>query len=295
MKKILLIINPNSGKLKSKNILFDIVNTMAENDCLVTVRITQKQGDATDFAKEACDCGLFDQIVCSGGDGTLNETVSGIVRSKSRLPLGYIPSGSTNDYAKSMRISPDVIESARCAVNGERHPIDIGIINGKHFNYIASFGVFTAVSYNTSRNLKKVFGHLAYVLSGIKDIAKIKSCHAIIEYEDKTIEGDYIFGAMANTTSVGGMVHIKEALVEFNDGLYEICFVKKPKGPGELLKIISGALHSDFSSECFEAFKANKLKITVPNETAWSLDGEKFVSGETLEFEVIKSAVELIF
>ena len=295
MKRVLLIINPNSGKLKGKNMLFDIINTMSCNDCLVTVKITQKSGDATDFATAACDSGMFDQIVCSGGDGTLNETVSGIVKAQHRLPLGYIPSGSTNDYAKSMGIPFDIHESTLRAVNGELHPIDIGIFNGKHFNYIASFGVFTAVSYNTPRSMKKVLGHLAYVLAGIKDIAKIKSRHAKIECDGKVYEGDYIFGALANTTSIGGMVHIKETLVEFNDGLFEVCFVKKPKGPGELMKIISGAMHSDFSSDLFEAFKASKLKITVPKDTAWSLDGEKFISEPEFDFEVLKSAIEIVF
>lgn len=295
MKRVLLIINPSSGKLKSKNMLFDIVNIMSQNDCLVTVRITQKAGDAAEFAAEGCNSGMFDRIVCSGGDGTLNETVSGIVKADKKIPLGYIPSGSTNDYAKSIGLSTDIKESALRSINGELHPIDIGVFGGRYFNYIASFGVFTAVSYNTPRSMKKILGHLAYVLAGIKDIAKIKSCHAKVECDGKVYEGDYIFGALANTTSIGGMVHIKETLVEFNDGLFEVCFVKKPKGPGDLLKIISGALHSDYSSECFDAFQAQKLKITVPDNTPWSLDGEKHISESEIDFEVIKSAIEIVF
>ncbi|MBQ4527270.1 MAG: diacylglycerol kinase family lipid kinase [Clostridia bacterium] len=295
MKNVLLIINPNSGKLKGKTMLFDIINIMSQNDCQVTVKITQKAGDATTFASEACLSNMYDIIVCSGGDGTLNETVSGIAGVNGNIGLGYIPSGSTNDYAKSMGLSQDIKEATLRAINGESHPTDIGCLNGTYFNYIASFGVFTAVSYNTSRNMKKLLGHLAYVLAGIKDIAKIKSCHAIIEHDGEIYEDDYIFGALANTTSIGGLVHIKETLVEFNDGLFEVCFVKKPKGPSDLIRIIMGALNSDFSCDCFESFKASKLNIKVPENTTWSLDGERYIGESNLNFEVIKSAINIIF
>lgn len=294
MKEVLLIINPNSGKLKNKSMLFDIINTMTQNDCTVTVRITQRIGDATLYACEACNSDRYDIIVCSGGDGTLNEVTSGIASCEKKLPLGYIPSGSTNDYARSIGISSDIRTAARNAVCGELHTIDMGKINERYFNYIASFGAFTSVSYSAPQSLKKLLGHTAYVLEGIKDIAKIKSRHIRFECDDQIYDDNYIFGAVSNTTSIGGIVHIDESLVGLNDGLFEVCLVRKPRNPAELLQIISGALNSDFSGKCFEFFKTDTIKACFEEELPWSLDGEKHVTCGDVSIHIIKDAITLI-
>ncbi len=294
MKNIFLIINPHSGKYKSQSMLFDIISIMSEHDYIVTTRITQKQGDARSFAIEACNSGLYDLIVCSGGDGTLNETVDGIYTSGKAIPLGYIPSGSTNDYARSLGISADYKEATLRCVMGDPHPLDIGRMDNRHFNYIASFGMFTAVSYTTPQSVKKLLGHMAYVLAGMKDITKIKSTHARFILEDKVLEGDYIFGAIANTTSIGGVVHLKESFVEFNDGLFEVCLVKMPKNPADLMKITMGALSSDFSYENFEYCKTSSVKIEFEDDVSWSLDGEQYVSNSSVCVEVIPSAVTIM-
>lgn len=293
MKRVLLIINPHSGKLKNKSMLFDIINIMSEHGCIVTTRITNKTGDAKNFAKQGGESGEYDLVVCSGGDGTLSETVAGIIDSVANLPIGYIPSGSTNDYAKSMGIPSDMIEAAELAVSGREHSIDIGMINGSYFNYIASFGALTSVSYSAPQSLKNMLGHMAYVLAGIKDLANIRSTHVRIESEDNVYEDDYIFGAVTNSTSIGGIVKIDDELVEFNDGLFEVCLVKKPKNPADLTRIVMGALNSDFGSDCYEFFKASNLTIEMEDGIDWSLDGEKYKGSAKTEIKVLKSAVKL--
>ena len=294
MKNIMLIVNPNSGKSKPKSMLFEIIGTLSQKDCLVTTLITQKEGDAIDFALFACEEKKYDMTICCGGDGTLSETISGIMKSTAPLPLGYIPCGSTNDYAKSLGISEDYVEAAMRAVDGQVYPVDIGIINGRHFNYIASFGLFTSVSYNASRNLKSMLGHTAYVLEGTKELTKIKTNHVRIETETGIYEDDYIFGAVANSTSIGGIVKLDETLVSFNDGVFEICLVKKPKNPADLVNIIRGMMNSDFTFDCFEFFRASSLKITAPDDMAWSLDGEKAEPGSDIDINIIHSAVNLM-
>lgn len=294
MKSIMLIVNPNSGKSKPKSMLFEIIGALSQKDCMVTTLITQKEGDAKDFALFACEDKKYDMIICCGGDGTLSETISGIMKSTAPLPLGYIPCGSTNDYAKSLGISEDYVEAAMRAVDGQVYPVDIGIINGRHFNYIASFGLFTSVSYNASRNLKSMLGHTAYVLEGTKELTKIKTNHVRIETESGIYEDDYIFGAVANSTSIGGIVKLDETLVSFNDGVFEICLVKKPKNPADLVNIIRGMMNSDFTFDCFEFFRASSLKITAPDDMAWSLDGEKAEPGSDIDINIIHSAVNLM-
>ena len=279
MKSIMLIVNPNSGKSKPKSMLFEIIGALSQKDCLVTTLITQKEGDAVDYALFACEDKKYDMIICCGGDGTLSETISGIMKSENQLPLGYIE---------------DYVEAAMRAVDGQIYPVDIGMINGRHFNYIASFGLFTSVSYNASRNLKSMLGHTAYVLEGTKELTKIKTNHVRIEADSGIYEDDYIFGAVANSTSIGGIVKLDETLVSFNDGVFEICLVKKPKNPADLVNIIRGMMNSDFTFDCFEFFRASSLKITAPHDMAWSLDGEKAEPGSDIDINIIHSAVDLM-
>jgi len=294
LKKVLLILNPKSGKSKSKSTLYEIIDVLQTNGCIVTTRITTKHGDATDYADEACKEGIYDEIIACGGDGTLSEVVAGVIKNENRIPVGYIPRGSTNDYARSFGIPSDLKKAAERAAKGELFPVDIGVINGKSFNYIASFGLFTAVSYSASRTLKSMLGHMAYILAGTKELTKIKSIHAKIETDSGVYEDDYLFGAVANSTSIGGVVKLDETMVSFNDGMFEICLVKKPKKTSEIMRVIRGALKSDFSSDSFEFFKASKIKITTPKDIAWSLDGEKAIPGEDVEVKILNSAVNLV-
>lgn len=294
MKRVMLIVNPHSGRTKPKSMLFEIIDVLSDHDCIVTTRLTREKGDSSKFSYEAALSGDYDLIICCGGDGTLSETISGILKSGKSVPIGYIPCGSTNDYARSLGISSDHVEAARCAVNGKVYPVDIGMINGTHFNYIASFGLFTSVSYSASRNLKSMLGHMAYVLEGTKELTKIKPNHIRIETESGIYEDDYIFGAVANSTSIGGIVKIDETLVSFNDGVFEICLVKMPKNPSDLVKILRGTMNSDFTPDCFEFFRASSLKVIAPVDMPWSLDGEKFMPGSDIKIDIIHSAAELV-
>ncbi len=294
MKRALLILNPMAGRTKPKSMLFEITEALCANDCIVTTRFTSKAGDAVDFAREACSSGLYDLVIACGGDGTLNEVFSGVAKGENRLPVGYIPCGSTNDYARSFGIPTDYVQAAVRAAIGRVQPVDTGCINGRNFNYIASFGLFTAVSYNAPRSLKSMLGHLAYVLEGTKELAKIKSTHAIIKTLDAAYEDDYIFAAVANSTSIGGVVKLDETMVSFNDGVFEVCLVKKPKTPADVLNIIRGVMNSDFTLSPFDFFRAASLDITVPHDLAWSLDGEKDLPGGNVKIDIVPSAVELI-
>lgn len=293
MKNVLLIINPKSGKLKNKSMLFDIIDAINEEGFLVTTRITKQAGDAELFAKEGAQSGSYDTIVCSGGDGTLRETVAGVFSAESLVPIGYIPSGSTNDYARSIGIPSDMREAAKLSVRGIEHFVDLGCIDGTYFNYIASFGAFTSASYNAPQSLKNMIGHTAYVLEGIKDLANIKAISARFESDGKVYEGEYIFGAITNSTSIGGIVKIDNDLVEFNDGLFEVCLMKKPKTPVELTRIVKGAINSDFSADVYDFFKTSNLKIEMESAIDWSIDGEKFSGKKEMEIVVNKSAVRI--
>ncbi len=293
MKNVLLIINPRSGKLKNKSMLFDIIDAISEEGYLATTRITRNVGDAELFAKEGTESGMYDTIVCSGGDGTLRETVSGAYAAGGTVPIGYIPSGSTNDYARSIGIPFEAREAAKLAVLGREHFVDVGQIEGTCFNYVASFGAFTSASYNASQSLKNMIGHTAYVLEGIKDLANIKAIEARFESDGQVYEGEYIFGAVTNSTSIGGIVKIDDNLVEFNDGLFEVCLMKKPKTPMELTRIVRGAINSDFSCDMYEFFKTSNLKIEMKDAIDWSIDGEKYTGKEEMEITVNKSAVKI--
>lgn len=278
-KKALFLLNPTSGKLKAKSALFDVLSVFNGKKIQTTVQLTQGQGHAIQAAKEAYDAG-YDVVICCGGDGTLNETVTGMMQSEQKLPLGYIPAGSTNDFANSMGISTNPVSAAEQISKLSAVPIDIGRFGcDRYFSYIASFGLFTSVSYNTPQAVKNVLGHLAYMLEGIKDLTKIQSHHIVAETQEKTYEGDYIFGAVCNTTSVAGIVKIDSDLVAMNDGLFEVILIKIPKNPVELHRIVMGLTFSDFSDEMFEFFKTEEVSFVTSPSLNWTLDGE-FASAE---------------
>lgn len=273
-KKALLLVNPVSGKLKAKSTLFDMISVLNRENIQTTVQITQGKGHAAQAAMEAGAAG-YHMVICCGGDGTLNETITGMMKAKKKLPLGYIPAGSTNDFASSMGISSNPTEAAEQIAKLSPVPVDIGLFDeNRYFAYIASFGIFTSVSYNTPQATKNVLGHLAYILEGVKDLTNIQSHHVIAETKTKRYKGDYIFGAVCNTTSVAGIVKIAPDLVATNDGLFEVLLIKMPKNPAELHKIVMGLTFSDFSDEIFEFFKSDEIQFFTNPDLGWTLDGE---------------------
>lgn len=226
MKRIYLICNLRSGKASAGNNLAKIIDIFTKAGFEVTVHTTQSRCDGTTKAKYACESG-FDMIVCCGGDGTLNEVISGCMDSQNPLPIGYIPTGSTNDFARSLNIPKNHIEAADAIINGTAESCDIGRIGDRYFTYIAAFGAFTEISYQTAQPVKNVLGHAAYILNGMLNLHKIKASRMRIEYDDCTLEDEFIYGMVTNSTSVAKLLSMPD--MEKDDGLFEVTLIRKPK------------------------------------------------------------------
>lgn len=292
-KKVLLIVNPNSGKKKGKSALFGVLDTFCKAGYEVTVKITAGKGDGKTFAASS---DKYELVACLGGDGTLNEVISGVLSAKSSTPIGYIPTGTTNDFARSMKISFKTDTAAKNIVSGNSVPLDMGIVNGeRYFAYIASFGLFTASSYKTPQAAKNTFGRFAYILEGMSDlIGNFKTHKVKVEADGKVTEDTYIFGAITNSTSIGGVVNLKSDLVNVSDGLFEVILIKNPKNVDELGKIINGLATSNFESNVFDFIKASSLKLTFNEACSFSLDGEEYSPGTELAVENLHKAVEFV-
>ena len=271
-KKMLFIFNPRSGKGQIRTKLLDIIDVFVKGGYEVIVHPTQGPRDGCKMAKEMAS--QVDLIVCSGGDGTLDEIVTGLMEIKAKVPIGYIPAGSTNDFANSLDISKDMVEAARDIVEGQMISLDVGAFNHDTFVYIAAFGLFTDVSYQTSQHLKNILGHLAYVMEGAKRIFDVKTYWMKLEANGETFEGEYIYGMITNSHSVGGFKNLTGTDVEMNDGLFEVTLIKKPKNPLELNEIIASLLNAYDNTEMIVAFKTNALKIESLEKIPWTLDGE---------------------
>ncbi len=292
LKKILLIINPHSGMKRANKYLTDILMIFSEYGYDVNVKLTTGPGDATEYAKKyGKEASL---VVCIGGDGTFNETISGIIASESKTPLGYIPAGSTNDFATSLGISKKPVEAARDIMTGVHTKIDIGMFNDRYFSYIASFGAFTKVSYTTPQSKKNLLGHTAYVLEGLKDLPTIKAEHIRFKIGDKEFDDDYIFGAVCNSTSIGGFAAFDQDVVDLKDGLFEILLVKSPKNLIELNTIIFSANNRDYNNDMVTLISASEAVITASESLSWSLDGERMDGCTEIRMKIIPSALTLV-
>lgn len=291
MGMILLIVNPVAGKLRARTALMDVVEVFSAAGLDVNVKLTQARGDARVFAR-AAKRDVYDRIVCVGGDGTLNETITGAMESGENIALGYVPLGSTNDFAASLGLSKDVGAAAQAALSGEPHLLDVGDFGGlRNFAYIASFGAFTSTSYSTPQYIKNTFGHLAYLLEGVKDIVNIKAYHMSVEADGQHCEGDYIFGAVANSTSIGGIVKLNSEIVDMSDGLFEMCLMKKPMNPNELTMVLTSIMNSDYENRMFDFIHASEIKFTADEPISWSLDGEEAVGGNEIVIRNVHNAI----
>ena len=292
MKNCLLIINPCSGKLKIQNELLDIVKILNENNYCVEVQITLYHNHAREIASKIIN---KDILICSGGDGTLNQVVSGMMDGNINIPLGYIPSGSTNDYANTLGLSFNAKDAIKNIINGSEHLIDVGKFgDSEFFNYVASFGLFTAASYSTPQSAKNVFGNLAYLFSGIADLANIKPRHIRGLVNETLFEDDYILGLILNTTSVGGIVKMNNIDVDLSDGLFEVVLVKNPKDFSEQNRIVQGFLNCDFTDSVFTFAKTNEIEFYLNEPMSWSLDGEEKKTNEYIKIQNIQRRIKLI-
>lgn len=272
MKKLLFVVNGHSGKGQIKNKLLDIIDIMIKEGYHVQVHTTQEREDATKVVREQAK--YYDLVVCSGGDGTLDEAVTGMMQSEVRTPLGYIPAGSTNDFANSLEIPKDMIQAAKTAVLGVPFSCDVGEFNGDYFIYVAAFGIFTDVSYATSQELKNALGHVAYILEGAKRLHTIKSYHMRVEYDGNEIEGDFLLGMITNSTSVGGFKNMTGKDVKLDDGMFEVTLIHKPKNIIELNTIIASLTNLKDETDLIDSFRADSVKFYSDEEIPWTLDGE---------------------
>ncbi len=289
-KRVLLILNPVSGKARGKSALFPITDTLCRAGYTPTVHITSARGDARRVAAEKA--GEFDLIVCFGGDGTLNEVMDGLLSVGSKVPLGYIPAGSTNDFANSLHLKSQPVAALRDVLNGRVDSIDVGSFNGeRHFSYIASFGIFTAASYSVPQTTKNALGHFAYLLEGSKELFTAQSYHVRVKTEEKSCEGEYLFGAVCNSTSVAGLVRLNEGIVDMSDGLFEVILVRQPQNAAELARILNSINTGEFDPHLFDFFHASKAVFHMPHEISWSLDGERAEGGKTVTIANVPHAI----
>ena len=293
MSRLLFIVNPRSGKAQVKNRLLDILDIFTKAGWETMVHITQAPLDAKQKAAEAG--GDVDMVVCSGGDGTLSETISGMMELENPPVLGYIPSGSTNDFASSLHIPSNMRAAAANVMEGTRYPIDIGrFCRERYFVYVAGFGAFTEVSYQTPQDKKNVLGHQAYMLEGVKSLVNLKSYRMKLEAEDFTLEGDFIFGMVTNTISVGGFKGLVTQDVALNDGLFEVLMIRTPKTPLDLSNIINYMFLKEEQTEYVHKFKTSSLRITSEEPVDWVLDGEFGGSHTEVEVENLSRKIEIM-
>lgn len=282
-KKMLFIYNPRAGKAKIRSNLLDIIDIFARADYEVTAYPTQSKGDGIKAVTER-KIGYYDLVVCSGGDGTLDEVVTGMMQCEKKLPIGYVPAGSTNDFANSLHIPKNMIDAAQVIVEGKTFGCDIGTFNDDIFVYIAAFGIFTEVSYETSQDIKNILGHMAYILEGMRRLASVKSYRMQVESEELSIEGEFLFGMVTNSTSVGGFKRITGKYVQLDDGEFEVTLIKKPTNPMELNLIMAALINRNINTDCMYCFKTSALCISSEEEIAWTLDGE--FGGEHKDVEI---------
>lgn len=291
-KKNLIIMNPCSGKKRANRFLTEIIEMFTEAGYMTTVMTTTARGDGTSYAARYAED--FDIITCIGGDGTFNEVVAGLLENEKKVPLGYIPAGSTNDFAVSLGLSADILTAARDIIEGRTMSLDIGSFNGRKFSYVASFGAFTQTSYSTPQNVKNMLGHLAYILEGVTSLTSIKPEHLKIEVDGMIYEDDYIFGAVSNSTSLAGILTISQKYVDMADGLFELLLVKMPKNLIELTEIIYVLTAQKYDSDKLTFINAREFKVWANEDMAWSLDGEYQEGCNEITIKNIYHAVDLM-
>lgn len=292
MKKVLFIINPKSGKGMIRGNLIPILDTFIKAEYDMNVYITQDSGDARRKAREDGD--QFDMLICSGGDGTLDEVISGMMDSNVHCPIGYIPAGSTNDFANSLGLPKNMHAAAEKLVEENEFPCDIGCFNGDYFVYIAAFGLFTDVSYETRQNMKNILGHVAYILEGTKKLGNIKSYHVSLEANENLIDGEFIFGMITNSVSVGGFKNITGKNVQLDDGVFEVTLIRTPKNLLELQEILAAVISMTPDDKHFYQFRSSSVKMSFQEAVPWTLDGEFGGNHENVQIENIQKAVKVL-
>ncbi len=292
-KELLMIVNPCSGKARMKTELLSVVQVFSDADYTVTIYTTRDRGDATVYISQN-DLEKYDCIVVCGGDGTLNEVVTGLMKSGQSCKIGYIPSGTLNEWSSGLHISRNFVDAAKDIVNGREINLDIGQFGNRYFTYTASFGAFTAASYSAPQNVKNVLGQAAYFFEGIKSLSAIKPIHIRLTCDEKTVEGDYLFGAVSNSLSVGGVVHFDESVVKLNDGEFEVLLIENPDNIIKLQTVIDGILKKELDRPGMAFFHTDSVTIETDEDVSWTLDGEFDPGDKQIVIRNIPNGLRLI-
>lgn len=293
-KKLLLVINPHSGKGRIKNSLLDIVDIFVKEGWCVTVHTTQSAGDGYSIVKDR-GCG-FNRIVASGGDGTLNEIIRGImtIPENQRPTIGYLPSGTVNDFASNMRIPKNPVKAAQNILAERQFKCDVGRFNNKNFVYVAAFGAFTNVSYETPQQNKNALGQLAYFLEGIKQLHMLPSFKMNITVDNESLSGEFILGMVSNSNRIAGFKTVKAQRAQLNDGLFEVLLVRKPNTLAELSDLGAKLLTQELKTDAIRILRTERIIFESDTEVAWTLDGEFGGAVPKAEISVEKEAVTLM-
>ncbi len=292
MKKLLFIMNPFAGQRKANRYLADIIALFNRADYQVIIHMTSGPGDASDVACQMAQ--QVDLIVCCGGDGTFSETAAGVLRAELDIPIGYIPAGSTNDFASSMGLPTDIMAAAQLIVDGKAESIDMGKFGDRYFSYVASFGAFTRTSYATPQSIKNALGHTAYLLSGIQEISQIRKEHIRMELDDQTVEDDFLFGAISNSTSYAGIVSLDPRQVDLSDGKLEILLIRAPQNLAEITECIQAVQSQKYNCAMITFCRSSRIRVFASEEMPWTLDGEREDGHSEVEVENMHLAIRVI-
>lgn len=292
MKKMLFVMNPYSGMRRASKYLADIIELFNKADYETIVHMTRGQGDAAQIVKNKAKD--MDLIVCCGGDGTFNETVSGILDAGADVPVGYIPAGSTNDFAASLKLSGNIMQAAQDIIDGQPVPCDVGKFGDRYFSYVASFGAFTRATYTTPQSIKNALGHTAYLLEGINELSQIKNEHVRMEIDGQVVEDDFLFGAISNSTSLGGILKLNPELVDMADGQMEILLVRAPRNLTELTECIQAVQNQKYSCAMITFQSAKKVRVYANPFMPWTLDGEREDGHEVVDVENLHHAIRIV-
>ncbi len=293
MKKLLLIVNPCSGQKKARRYLMDIIAIFNRAGFSVQVHITAARGDGE--AAALSHAGEVDRIVCCGGDGTFQEVISGILKSGASVPVGYIPAGSTNDFAGSLKLPANLLRAAEVAALGMPVSVDVGCFEERYFSYVASFGLFTKISYITPQGMKNVLGHAAYILSGIQELSQLKAYPLRVELEDGTVlEDRFILGIVSNSTCLGGVLTLDAGRVDMADGLLELMLIRYPKNLAELSDCVRALQQKTYQSNILTFCSTPSMTVEAPEDMPWTLDGEREPGHSQIRIRCVHHGISVV-